>query len=149
MEDVREDMRFTTSLWKTWIQREMKVSQLFSLSSNVFQKTTKRSGVLAQLAHVFPENTRRCPCFLERRPGGTWRLALAAHDDTRRGAAVAVVSWSAGAAALGALRDQAALRREGSCKHHGDCPLSPHPALTAAAPDKSTLRMGQGAARWR
>jgi hypothetical protein len=47
------------------------------------------------------------------------------------------------------LRDQAALRREGSCRHRGDCPLSPHPALTAAAPDKSTLRMGQGAARLR
>ena len=75
VEDVPKDVRFAASSWKTWIQEENKFIKSSFLTSNVFQKTTAHSSVLAQPAHVFPENTRR-------------------------GAAVACFSWSTVATAL-------------------------------------------------
>ena len=131
VEDAREDLHFAASSWKTWIQKKEMLIKCFLPASSVFHKTTARSSVLTRLAHVFPENTRR-------------------------GSAVAVVSWSTGSVLCARSRRAAkrisqaprrvprrprpgarawrfacaaAARQEGPCKHHGKCPLPPRPVL--------------------
>ena len=125
VEDVREDVRFAASSWKTCLQEEKKFINSVSFASSVFHKTTARGSGLEQLANVFPENTWQSPA--DAAVSGGMRVEC--------GVSRAQAGWG-----------------QGFCQHHGNCPRVPTSSvdrLPAPRRARSTLLAGGEGSRGR